>query len=820
MSLLALLLALLFGSVSAAALGAGGASQSQIACQLSAGAGVPFSWSLVDVASGTLLMSGEQAAVHLDGQWWQARGSTAPGARQLKLLKLLRSGPINGTDQLGRYAGTALSWGTDTAAVWETACKTYETAAGSAHAGVVVFESGFPEGATGTAVPAASSSDGVLSNFPLATDVNATAFLSWGGVFLRPSNRVTHGLSGGPVVFFDPDDPEGRSSTVVVGSPLDNFKATSQASKAFDGSAASWAPGTAGTITSLDKGYVHRFVVVAPTRDPATGNAGVTAAVRAYGLMMQSLHNTTRIDTDKTVTGLQYQTDNGAQYCFCKEECDAKLEQTIKGLQGSNGRYPKVQSLSFQGGWWKNKLLDTTCGSNCAPWCVSTWEPNTTKFPTGYQIAKEVALPFQLYAPYFCMDTPYARDWPMLSSDTTLPGCDGFGFKTASPDYSEAFYKWFMGFGKTRWGMTSFEPDFLRQNSICVPEFLENATAQHTWFNGMASAADSLGLAMQWCMATPSDLLLALDYPSVTNLRVTSDYYYGNSWDVGPGSLLLWSLGAAPSKDTFWTSNQSDIAVGLGGCPAKGCPADHSEAGAELHTLLALFTTGPVGFSDAAGRSNATLLWRIAVADGTLIPPSKPLTPSDRVYSAAWKKGHHGYWDTGHLLSTHSGTSESVDDIWAFYIVAHQLNTAFTPDPSRDLHPGVTHQKFLWRAWDAAAATRCKNGTSLAGCGVSAAVPAFTAAEKGAEFYRPQLSVGVRLCDSGFALLGDLGKYASASALLFPGLQCTAAGMSVQVGKHDVEQLAIVRPCPNGESKVMVVPAKAGASLQFSSQAC
>lgn len=45
----------------------------------------------------------------------------------------------------------------------------------------------------------------------------------------------------------------------------------------------------------------------------------------------------------------------------------------------------------------------------------------------------------------------------------------------------------------------------------------------------MSAAADSLGLAMQWCMATPSDLLLALDYPLVTNFRVTTDYYYGDS---------------------------------------------------------------------------------------------------------------------------------------------------------------------------------------------------------------------------------------------------------------------------------------------------
>ena len=101
-------------------------------------------------------------------------------------------------------------------------------------------------------------------------------------------------------------------------------------------------------------------------------------------------------------------------------------------------------------------------------------------------------------------------------------------------------------------------------------------------------------------------------------------------------------------------------------------------------------------------------------------------------------------------------------------------------------------------------------------------MPTFVAAEKGTEFYRPQLSVGVRLCDSGFALLGDLGMYASASAVLFPGVRCTAAGISIQVGKYDVGHVAIVaRPCAaKGDSVVMMVSAKAGALLQFSSQKC
>jgi hypothetical protein len=36
------------------------------------------------------------------------------------------------------------------------------------------------------------------------------------------------------------------------------------------------------------------------------------------------LYNTTRV-ADVTMEKLEYQTDNGAQYCFCKEDCDRKI---------------------------------------------------------------------------------------------------------------------------------------------------------------------------------------------------------------------------------------------------------------------------------------------------------------------------------------------------------------------------------------------------------------------------------------------------------------------------------------------------------------
>ena len=111
---------------------------------------------------------------------------------------------------------------------------------------------------------------------------------------------------------------------------------------AFDGSAAAWAPGTAGTAASLPTAFEHSWMVYVPKP-----GAGVTAAVHGWGSLLQRLHNTSRVD-DITVNKLQYQTDNGAQYCFCKENCDTKLLAVQAALKKSTA--PAVASLSFQGG--------------------------------------------------------------------------------------------------------------------------------------------------------------------------------------------------------------------------------------------------------------------------------------------------------------------------------------------------------------------------------------------------------------------------------------------------------------------------------------
>ena len=120
-----------------------------------------------------------------------------------------------------------------------------------------------------------------------------------------------------------------------------------------------------------------------------------------------------------------------------------------------------------------------------------------------------------------------------------------------TPEESRAYYDDFFARGKAD-GMASFEPDFMNQNYNCVPDFIESATAATVWQHGMTDAALAQNLTVQWCYAAPTDVLASLEMPALTNFRVSNDFCYGSSWNVGVSSLIVWAVGSAPSKDTLY----------------------------------------------------------------------------------------------------------------------------------------------------------------------------------------------------------------------------------------------------------------------------
>ena len=103
----------------------------------------------------------------------------------------------------------------------------------------------------------------------------------------------------------------------------------------------------------------------------------------------------------------------------------------------------------------------------------------------------------------------------------------------------------------------------------------------------MADAALELNIPIQWCYASPNSLFASLDFPAVTNFRVSFDFCYGHSYEIGESSMLVWALGAAPSKDTLWTTDNNKTET-----PGCHWTVDHEVFAAELHVVLALMSTG------------------------------------------------------------------------------------------------------------------------------------------------------------------------------------------------------------------------------------
>eukprot|EP00929_Paragymnodinium_shiwhaense_P062134 TRINITY_DN31017_c0_g1_i1.p1 TRINITY_DN31017_c0_g1~~TRINITY_DN31017_c0_g1_i1.p1 ORF type:complete len:815 (-),score=114.77 TRINITY_DN31017_c0_g1_i1:44-2446(-) len=712
--------------------------------------------------NGELLFSADDGvAVFCDGAWH----SSAEGS-----LKLISEQKREGSDRgLGHYWGLEQAWRAGNTRV-VTIGKTYATGQD------VAFQYSFPEGAakTSTVELAASGVSEVIVNFPAFTTVRFNSSLSWEGTFAQAKfGEYSTGPTGGPTVFFNTSD----LSTVVVGSPLNNFKATSAGpGRTFKGTRA-WVPGTPGTIESLPAKWTQSFLL------HLGSTKGITAAIDDWGAVLRRSYGTWKLP-DVTLKKIGYQTDNGAYYVICKGNCSDTLLRKAAELRdlGIDLGY-----VSFQGmGASSTAPPESSPGkAHPAPWCVDKWSADGglgAQYPMPLpEFQKALGLPLQLYAPYFCLSSEYfaaTSPWRSVQSDSS--SCNGYEFQDVAPDQSHAFYDWLFAKGEAA-GMVSFEPDFMKQNYNCIPAFTRSATNSTTWQRGMSEAALARKLPLQWCMAAPTDFLASLSMPAVTNFRVSNDFCYGGSWDVGASSLLAWAVGAAPSKDTLWTTTNGDFVV-------EGCPreSDHEKPAVELQVVVALMTTGPVGISDGLGFTNATLVRRIVRHDGTLLKPSKPLTSVDSLLVLDAKVSPPGF-----VFATYSGASRA--SVAAYYFVSFKMKHKWTMSADDFYPPLQEGSKYVyWRFRESGA---CANNTPVGDCVSPLAdsaqgVLSFPASDwtntTGGTDMRPVVTTVVPLCPSRWALLGDMGSYVALSEARFRSVTCTQDGISfVVLGSAD-----------------------------------
>jgi hypothetical protein len=94
---------------------------------------------------------------------------------------------------------------------------------------------------------------------------------------------------------------------------------------------------------------------------------------------------------------------------------------------------------------------------------------------------------------------------------------------------------------------------------------------------------------------------------------------------VAQPSLAAWALGMAPYKDAWYSSSQESQQRND---PDTGYWRWH-EPYPRTHALVASLSGGPVLFGDGVNASNRSLILQTCRADGLLLKPDRPATPTD-----------------------------------------------------------------------------------------------------------------------------------------------------------------------------------------------
>ena len=213
----------------------------------------------------------------------------------------------------------------------------------------------------------------------------------------------------------------------------------------------------------------------------------------------------------------------------------------------------------------------------------------------------------------------------------------------------------------------------------------------------------------------------------------------------------------------------------------------------ELNTIAAILSTGPVGISDKVGYTNSTLIMRTCDANGTLLQPSKPLTPSDRMFTEIGDAGdcpgcRGGLPQDGssaQLWSTYSEVGETT--VWftvGVGIGADCTSCADIPLPlsTVDLYPppaeGWSGLTLIHRHWHSA----CKDGADAVASGcIATAAPDLRSTNRSAGTNDlPFDLITSQAAGSGkWVLLGELDKYTTVSSQRFSSISAAAGGLDL-----------------------------------------
>eukprot|EP01116_Phalansterium_solitarium_P006814 TRINITY_DN1920_c0_g1_i1.p1 TRINITY_DN1920_c0_g1~~TRINITY_DN1920_c0_g1_i1.p1 ORF type:complete len:305 (-),score=14.08 TRINITY_DN1920_c0_g1_i1:192-1106(-) len=283
-------------------------------------------------------------------------------------------------------------------------------------------------------------------------------------------------------------------------------------------------------------------------------------------------------------------------------------------------------------------------------------------------------------------------------------------------------------------------------------------------------------------MGLPSDFMTALTLPSVTNARASEDNFPGSGhWFIGHTSMLISALGLNPFKDNFWTnSTQPDSTYG-----------SSIEWNPALQAVVSVFSAGPVGISDSIGATDATLIMRTCMADGTLLKPSKAATSFDPYFlTQTWSDSQSHIWNTHSWIPSQSGS------LLFFELLCINMYTVFNVLPHHVWPVAPTGMKYAYFTWGD---PQCTNGASATPClqPFSETTPIGVQTDRSNATIVPfKIIVIAPVLSSGWTVLGEVDKFVTTSPKRFAQILPTATGVSVDVVGSPSEVVSVLFASP------------------------
>eukprot|EP01047_Picozoa_sp_COSAG01_P038457 COSAG01_NODE_3122_length_6555_cov_10.591853_3_plen_458_part_00 len=431
-----------------------------------------------------------------------------------------------------------------------------------------------------------------------------------------------------------------------------------------------------------------------------------------------------------------------------------------------------------------------------------------------------------LYTPFWCNNYANPGNFTMTTAPEHKPLA---GTQIVTPEDSRRFFAALMeqGMKLTNGRLAAYEIDFLAWNfeSMLGVSITEPSQAQ-VWYEGMADAAAANNVTIQYCLGNPSDLLISLGFPAVSNARASFDYCdtARNTREMAGSSLLMGALKVGPSKDVFWTTSPQP---GPNRCDQVSPPGSYTnQPHVKLDALLAVLSLGPVAIGDAIGHTDVALLMRCCSAGGALLRPDRPLSMVDQCLHMTEPHGLGGnpLPNPSHedIRSTHAAVlvggqanhSAPKETVMAHYVVSVGLTRDVLLD-AYDLYPAPSDDSefgFLllnqstWGENATRAAQNCSNdGANATQCIAmlsKGTLPTIVATKEQEQDF--SYGMLVPRLSNGWYFLGETDKFVPISRNRIVSLtvrfSVTALNLTVQGDPHEHVKMVAV----DANSKVRV----------------